>query len=96
MEENRNAAGPERKPPPLSRATVMATIYATENKRRVIWTAGKTLAVMGIQWYPFRPPDKYRRMKKILKGLCDDGLIVARPKLQSYYTLKEVAYQRNG
>ena len=78
----------------INRDDVLATIYATRNCRRVIWTASTTLAAMEIESYPHRPPTNYRRMKKVLKDLCDEGLIIQRPKLHSHYTLKEAAYQR--
>lgn len=81
--------------PRINRDNVLATIYAAKNRRRVIWTASTTLATMEIESYPHRPPTNYRRMKKVLKGLCDEGLIVQRPKVHSHFTLKETAYQRD-
>jgi hypothetical protein len=73
---------------------VRDAVFAAKHKRHVVWTASKTLARMGIEYYPHSPKTNYRRMKALLRFLCDDGLLVARPALQSHYTLKEVAYER--
>jgi hypothetical protein len=73
----------------------LATIYDERNRRRVVWSPSTTLAVMEIEQYPHHnPPDNYRRMKRILKALCDEGLLVQRPRLHTRYTLKETAYER--
>ena len=79
----------------VNRNDVLAAIYSKQNCRRIVWTPHITLVVMGIERYPHDPPDNLRRMKRILKSLCDKGLLVQRPLLQSNYTLKEVAYERS-
>ncbi len=74
--------------------SVLATIYDQRNERRVIWSPSTTLSVMNIEHYPHLPQTNYRKMKRILRQLCDDADLVQRPELHSRYTMNEVAYSR--
>ncbi len=74
--------------------SVLATIYNQRNERRVIWSPSTTLSIMNIEHYPHLPQTNYRKMKRILRRLCDDGHLVKRPESHSRYTMNEVAYSR--
>ncbi len=74
--------------------SVLAVIYNRRHKRHVIWTPSTTLSHMGIEHYPHLPQTNYRRMKRILRQLCDDGHLIQRDEPHSRYTMKEVAYSR--
>jgi hypothetical protein len=80
--------------PRITRESVLSAIYAHANRRRIIWSPSTTLTVMGIERYPHLPQTNYRSMKKVLKGLCDEGLLIRREGLHSRYTMKETAYER--
>lgn len=80
----------------IEREAVLTTIYSREKRRRIVWTASTTLTEMGIERYPHLPQANYRKMKKLLQALCDDGLLARRPNLHSRYTMKETAYERLG
>jgi hypothetical protein len=79
----------------ITRALVLAAIYARVNRRRVIWSPSTTLTAMKIERYPHLPQDNYRKMKNVLEGLCREGLLVRRASLHSRFTMKEVAYERS-
>ena len=74
--------------------SVLAAIYDQRNERRVIWSPSTTLSAMNIEHYPHMPQTNYRKMKRILRQLCNDGQLVQRPELHSRYTMNEVAYSR--
>ena len=74
--------------------SVLSAIYNQRNERRVIWSPSTTLGVMNIEHYPHLPQTNYRKMKRILRQLCDDGHLVQRAELHSRYTMNEVAYSR--
>jgi hypothetical protein len=78
----------------ITRDAVLSAIYARVNRRRIIWSPSTTLTAMEIERYPHLPQDNYRRMKRVLEGLCRAGLLVQRPSLHSHFTMKEVAYER--
>jgi len=80
----------------ITREAVIATIYAPAHRRRVVWSPSTTLAAMEIERYPHVPQLNYRKMKKLLKELCDAGLLIRRSRLHSHFTLKETAYERVG
>ena len=74
--------------------SVLAAIYDQRRERRVIWSPSTTLCIMNIEHYPHLPQVSYRKMKRILRQLCDDGHLVRRPEPHSRYTMNEVAYSR--
>jgi hypothetical protein len=78
----------------INRNDVLAAIYSSKDRRWRVWTARVALKVMGIERYPHLPPKNYRRMKRVLGDLCAAGQLTQRPRLQSCFTLKEVAYER--
>lgn len=80
--------------PRINREQVLAAIYSERNSGRVIWTPCTTLAAMGIEWYPNRPRDNRNTMKRVLRQLSEEGLLVERPCLHSHFTFKERAYER--
>ena len=80
--------------PRINRDAVLAAIFSGDHARRVIWTSSTTLAAMEIEWWPHISPHNYQQMKRVLKGLCEEGLLVRRPEKQSRFTLKETAYER--
>jgi hypothetical protein len=75
---------------------VQSAIYGRANRRRIIWSPSTTLTVMGIERYPHMPQTHYRKMKKVLKELCEEGLLTRRESLHVRYTMKETAYERVG
>lgn len=80
--------------PRITRNSVLSAIYDRKNRRRTVWSPSSTLVVMRIERYPHEPVDNLRRMKRLLKQLCDDGLLIRRPELQTLFTLSEIAYGR--
>lgn len=74
--------------------SVLSAIYDQRNERRVIWSPSTALSIMNIEQYPHLPQTNYRKMKRILRQLCDDGHLVQRPELHSRYTMNETAYSR--
>ena len=78
----------------INRDEVLAAIRDRKHRGRVIWSPSTTLAAMGIEWYPHWPRDNYRRIKAVLKRLCEEGELIQRPRLHSHYTFNEVAYER--
>lgn len=80
--------------PRITRNSVLMAIYDRANRRRVVWSPSTTLTAMGIERYPHLPQTNYRKMAKVLKGLCEDGLLSLRPSLHSRFTMKETAYER--
>ena len=74
--------------------SVLAAIYDQCNARRKVWSPSTTLSIMDIEHYPHLPQANYRKMKRILRNLCDRGLLTQRPELQSRYTMNEIAFSR--
>ena len=79
---------------PFNADSVLREIYNVRNARRVVWTPSTTLDRLGIEWYPHQPNTNYRRMKRLLRQLCDDGHLVNRPETHTRYTMREIAYSR--
>ncbi|MDB5294617.1 MAG: hypothetical protein JWO31_600 [Phycisphaerales bacterium] len=75
-------------------AAVLAAVRDPRNRNRVIWSPGTTLAVMGIERFPYDPPANYRAMKRVLADLRAAGFLVQRPRTHRHFTLREVAYER--
>ena len=71
---------------------VLAAIVS--DKTHTIWSPCTTLSRMGIEQYPHRPSASRLAMKRVLESLHAQGLLVQREALQSYFTFKEVAYER--
>ncbi len=75
--------------------SVLAVIYDRRNERRVIWSPSTTLSRMNIEHEPHHPRNNYRKMKRILRQLCDGGHLIQRPERHNDDTGKyEVAYSR--
>lgn len=81
--------------PRITRDAVLAAIFSRDHAGRSIWTASTTLAAMGIEQYPHISPDNYQQMKRVLKGLCADGMLIRRSEKHRHFTLEETAYERD-
>ena len=80
--------------PNITRDAVLNAIHGTSNRKRIIWTPAIVLERMHLGRYPDYPRQEYERTKTVLAELCAEGLLIRRPELHSYYTLRETAYMR--
>ncbi len=80
----------------FSRSRIMECIKDPKNRRRIIWTASIVLERMVVARYPNFPKLEYAKVKRTLKELCADNVLVQRPRLHTHFTLKETAYMRPG
>jgi hypothetical protein len=76
----------------ITESEVLSLIYSVDN--RSIWSPCTTLERLGVEWYPHTKHNR-AAMKRVLKRLHSQGLIVRRPELHSHYTFKEEAYERD-
>ncbi len=77
--------------PRITRENVLRTIYSS---KRTIWSPCTTLEAMGIEWFPHQPAHNRLAMKRLLRALCEEGVLIERPHPHSHYTFKETAYER--
>ena len=71
---------------------VLSAIEADQT--HTIWSPCTTLSRMGIERFPFLPNTNRLAMKSVLESLHDQGFLVKRKSLHSYFTYKEVAYEK--
>ena len=75
----------------------MTIIQRTEERHRVVWTAGRVLKEDGSEIQILTSPREKRhpimqRLRKLLKALADEGILKKRGTQFNFGTMNEIGY----